>query len=61
MVDLSKLVKTKTESELKDEAEKLSAISYLKETDWYVIRKLESGTEIPEDVAKARQEARSKV
>ncbi|MFA7347271.1 MAG: hypothetical protein WCZ86_05885 [Desulfurivibrionaceae bacterium] len=37
------------------------ARAYLNSTDWYVIRKLETGAEIPTDIAKARQEARETV
>lgn len=32
---------------------------YLADTDWYVSRKLETGEEIPADVAKKRAEARA--
>lgn len=34
------------------------AKQYLKDTDWYVSRKAEAGTEIPEDVLALRQQAR---
>lgn len=34
------------------------ARAYLTKTDWYVTRKLETGAEIPADIAKARQTAR---
>ncbi|MGH1413635.1 MAG: hypothetical protein ACRBB0_09075 [Pelagimonas sp.] len=30
----------------------------LKATDWYVIRQVETGIPVPEDIAKARAEAR---
>jgi hypothetical protein len=33
----------------------------LSKTDWYVIRKMETGKEIPEDILKAREEARKKL
>ena len=36
-------------------------IAYLRETDWYVIRKIETGKEIPQDVLDARQEARDAI
>lgn len=44
-------------------AENVNAISrkYLSETDWYVIRKMEYGVEIPESVLAARALARSSV
>ena len=37
---------------------KLTAKNYLKDTDWYVSRKAEAGTEIPADVLALRQQAR---
>lgn len=35
--------------------------SYLRETDWYVTRKQETGLDIPEDVQAKRAEARSRI
>ena len=37
---------------------KLVAKQYLKETDWYVSRKAEAGTAIPDDILALRQQAR---
>lgn len=37
------------------------SLSYLKGTDWYVIRQLDLGTAIPEDVKVKRQEAREAI
>jgi len=37
---------------------KLVAKQYLKDTDWYVSRKAETGTEIPEDILTQRAQAR---
>ena len=37
---------------------KISAIQYLKETDWYAARKAETGKEIPDDVLTKRAQAR---
>lgn len=34
---------------------------YLAETDWYVTRKSEIGTEIPSDISTKRQEARDRI
>lgn len=34
------------------------AKQYLKDTDWYVSRKAEAGTEIPADILALRQQAR---
>ena len=37
------------------------ARNYLASTDWYVIRKLETGVEIPQDILDARQAARESI
>jgi hypothetical protein len=37
---------------------KVEALIYLKETDWYVIRKLEINKEIPQEIIAKRTEAR---
>jgi hypothetical protein len=37
------------------------ARKYLKDTDWYVIRKQETGKEIPSDILTAREEARKRI
>lgn len=34
---------------------------YLTETDWYVVRKMETGVEIPEEILVKRQEARQSI
>lgn len=34
-------------------------LEYLKETDWYVVRKTETGTDIPQDILTKRQECRN--
>jgi len=41
------------------EAARDEARTYLAGTDWYVTRKLETGEEIPADVAKERMAARA--
>lgn len=58
MVDLSKLEPIKSDGDLENERKKQEAISYLKSTDWYVIRKVEIGEEIPDEVKTKRAEAR---
>lgn len=58
MVDLSKLEPIKSDGDLETERKKQEAISYLKSTDWYVIRKVETGEEIPDEVKTKRAEAR---
>ena len=35
------------------------ALICLKATDWYVIRSVETGTPLPDDIARARAEARA--
>ena len=37
---------------------KISAIQYLKETDWYAARKAETGKAIPDDILTKRAQAR---
>ena len=37
------------------------ALAYLASTDWYVIRKQETGAEIPVDILAKRQEARDSI
>ena len=36
-------------------------LDYLKETDWYVTRKADAGTAIPDDITAARALARSSI
>ena len=37
------------------------AMSYLKSTDWYVLRAMDSGEPMPDDIKLARAEAREKI
>lgn len=41
--------------------QKSEGLSYLASTDWYVVRKAETGKEIPEEILKLRAEARLKI
>lgn len=50
----------KSEQELKDEESK-KALKFLHETDWYVIRQIETGLKIPDSIATAREKARALV
>lgn len=59
MVDLSQLEKVKSASDLASESARTEAIAYLRSTDWYVIRKVETGKEVPDDISTLRSEARS--
>lgn len=54
--------RTKTEKE--DEDKKLISLEakqYLKDTDWYVTRKLETNKDIPSEITAKRAEARLKI
>lgn len=37
------------------------ARAYLAETDWYVVRFVETGVEIPQEILEARQKARESI
>ena len=37
------------------------ALNYLASTDWYVIRKMDTGIAVPEEIEKLRQEARERI
>lgn len=37
---------------------KSSALQYLKSTDWYIVRKMDTGEEVPTDVREKRADAR---
>lgn len=41
--------------------ESMKALAYLKDTDWYIIRELETGVKAPDDIKKARDLARNAV
>lgn len=43
------------------ENELSSLQNYLKSTDWYVVRKMETGKEIPKDVLSQRSKTREKI
>lgn len=61
-IDFSKLITV--EDRAKQEAEALAQVlcaearAYLSETDWYVTRLIETGTEIPEEIRAQRDTAR---
>ncbi|WP_409297180.1 hypothetical protein [Pseudomonas sp. KCJK8993] len=54
-MDFSQSKKTFTEQDQKAN----EAREYLRQTDWLVVRKLETGQDIPADIAEKRAEARS--
>lgn len=47
--------------ELMQAAENDKHRAYLQSTDWYVIRKLETGVEVPDEITKARATARAAI
>ena len=51
-----------SEQEMADYNQRMTnqeSLKYLADTDWYVIRKQEKGTPIPEDILQKREESRS--
>ncbi|MEN5258621.1 hypothetical protein [Pseudomonas protegens] len=54
-MDFSQSKKTFTEQDQKA----AEAREYLRQTDWLVVRKLETGKDIPADIAEKRAEARN--
>jgi len=47
----------KTAEQLAEEA-KAEALAYLSSTDWYIVRLMDSGVEVPQEVKDKRAEAR---
>lgn len=60
-IDFSKLEKVKTPEDLLLEAEYDKSVSYLRSTDWYVVRKLEIDVDIPAEVIEGRAAARKQI
>ena len=62
-IDWNQMQDAQARASLRAEAEletaQQAARTYLTETDWYVTRKLETGQDIPADVAQARADARA--
>jgi|GEM_PF-1639092 len=44
-----------------DEDERKAALSYLRDTDWMVIRRMEVNTPVPADVTQKRAQARARL
>lgn len=44
-----------------EEHNDIKAIQYLNSTDWYVVRQIEAGTPIPDDIKEARTAARATI
>jgi len=47
--------------DLQQEIVNQQSLSYIKSTDWYVIRFMDNGTEVPEEIKNLRQEARERI
>nr|BFD39992.1 hypothetical protein FFPRI1PSEUD_14910 [Pseudomonas sp. FFPRI_1] len=60
-MDLSKIKSIPTQESIKKEQETREALKYLSDTDWYVMRLVETGKAIPEDIAAKRAEARTTI
>ena len=60
-IDMSKLEKVKKQSDVELEIQFNTAKKYLNDTDWYVIRKLETNTPVPSDVLALRESSRQTI
>jgi hypothetical protein len=61
MVDLSQLEKVKTQADIQLENDAATAKTYLRDTDWYVMRFVETQKAVPEDITAKRADARAKI
>ncbi|WLH32685.1 hypothetical protein [Pseudomonas canadensis] len=61
MIDLSKLEKIKTPADIAQEVSAEEARRYLRDTDWYVLRQIETGQAIPDDIKSGRKAARDTI
>jgi len=61
MVDLSKLEKVKTPAEVAQDVAAQEALNYLRETDWYILRQVETGQAAPDDIKAGRSAARDAI
>lgn len=59
--ELSKAKKDAHEAEQARKETNQEALAYLQSTDWYVLRQMDSGEPIPEDVGTLRAEARARI
>lgn len=57
-IDFSKIRTAEDEAAFNEEERRHAARHYLASTDWMVIRQVETGTTVPEDVSLLRAEAR---
>lgn len=59
MVDISRLEKVPTASDMQIEQAKITAKRHLQETDWYIVRFIEIGEPVPAKITASRAEARA--
>lgn len=58
MIDWNSVEKVKTPAEIQHEQDVRVAREYLRETDWYVMRFVETQAPVPEEVSQKRESAR---
>lgn len=58
MIDINKLEKIKNTDDIIIDSLRDDAIKYLKSTDWYIIRSIETGIKIPKEVSIEREKSR---
>lgn len=61
MINWDSVEKIKTPEDIEKENESRLAKEYLSGTDWYVMRFVETGVEVPNDVTEKRNNARLKI
>lgn len=61
MIDLRKLEKIKLPVDVEQEAAVEVARRYLLDTDWYILRQVETGQTAPEDIKAGRNAARDTI
>jgi hypothetical protein len=61
MVDLSQLEKVKTVADVEAENARTAAIQYLNDTDWYIIRLIETQAAVSGEITANRADARKKI
>lgn len=58
MIDWGNIEKVKTPAEIEHENNVRLAREYLRETDWYVMRFVETQAPVPEEISQKRESAR---
>ena len=57
-IDFTQLITAKEQGLARDKIKRVAALDFLKETDWMVIRAIETGIPVADDMVKARAKAR---